>query len=130
MNLTVLSVVLAISLGMVLGSPLQACDKLKIVKEGADNHSQYLVKLKDSDNYTDAEYIINLVNRYQTMLEQYASNVHEPSVKSQLEKHDAAGVLYGTLSQQALILVSTNISRYSYHMLLRMSFNRCAQKAE
>lgn len=109
MNQTILAVVLAITLGTTLGSPLQACDKLKNVKEGADNYDQYLVLLKDSDNYMDAEYIINLVTQYQTILEQYASNVYEPSAKSQLElSENAAGVLHGTLSQQALILVRRN----------------------
>ena len=74
-----LALALAVSLGMTLGSPL-TCDKLKDVKEGANNNDQYLVKLKDPDNYQDAEYVINLVKQYQAILEQHASNVHEPSV--------------------------------------------------
>ena len=114
MNQTIFAAaVVAISLVIASGFPLQACDKLKDVKEEIDNHDQYLIKLKDSDNYMDAEYIINLVKQYQTMLEQYASNVHEPSVKNQLEifeNHEAAGILlHGTLSQQALVLVSIKI---------------------
>ena len=106
MNQAIFGLALTISLGMTLGSPL-TCDKLKDIKEGADNYDQYLVKLKDSDNYQDAEYVINLVNRYQAMLEQHASNVHEPSIRNQLELSENAGVLYGTLSEQALILVSS-----------------------
>ena len=106
MNQAIFGVALAISLGMTLGSPL-TCDKLKDVKEGANNYDQYLVKLKDSDNYQDAEYVINLVNQYQAMLEQHASNVHEPSIRNQLELSENAGVLYGTLSEQALIVVSS-----------------------
>ena len=110
MDRIVLAVVLAITLGIALGSPLQICDdKLKNMKEGADNYNQYLVVLKDSDNYMDAEYIINLINQYQTFLDQYASNVYEPLVRSQLElSENVAGVLHGTLSQQALILVRRN----------------------
>ena len=111
MNQTVVfAVVLVITLGIALGSPLQTCsDKLINVKEGADNYNQYLVLLKDSDNYMDADDIINLVNQYQTILEKYASNVYEPLVRSQLElSENAAGVLHGTLSQQALILVRRN----------------------
>ena len=108
---TVLAVVLAIILGIALGSPLQ-CDKLRNVKEGADNYNQYLVTLKDSNNYMDTEYIINLVNQYQMILERYASNVHEPLVRSQLElSENAVGVLHGTLSQQALVLVWTKTIR-------------------
>ena len=101
-----LALALAISLGMTLGSPL-TCDKLKDVKEGAHNNDQYLVKLKDPDNYQDAEYVINLVKQYQAMLEQHASNVHESSIRNQLELSKNAGVLHGTLSEQALIMVSS-----------------------
>ena len=102
-----LAIVLAAMLGIASSFPLQTCDKLKDVKEGADNYNHYLVKLKDSGNFMDAEHVINLVNQYQTTLEMYASNVHEPSVKSQLELSEKAGVLHGTLSQQALVLVSS-----------------------
>ena len=120
MNQTIFAVVLAVTLGIVLGSPLQSCDKLRNVKEGADNYNQYLIKLKDSDDYMDAEYIINRVNQYQTILQQYVSNVHEPLVRSQLElSENAAGVLlHGTLSHQALILVSSHqINKCKYYML-------------
>ena len=135
MNQIIFAVVLAITLGLALGSPLQICDKLKNGKEGADNYNQYLVKLKDSDDYMDAEYIINLVNEYQTVLQQYASNVHEPLVKSQLElSENAAGILlHGTLSQQALFLVRSH--QINARICAYMTFNyihtcRYAQKAE
>ena len=105
MNQAILGIVLAFSFGMTLSFPL-TCDKLIDVKEGANNYDQYLVRLKDPDNYLDAEYVINLVNQYQAILEQHASSVHEPSVRSQLELSENTGVLHGTLSQQALILVS------------------------
>ena len=105
---------LAIALGLLLGTascfPMQTCDKLKDVKEGIDNHNKYLVKLKDSDNYEDTQYVINFVNQYETTLQQHASNVHEPSIRSQLELSEKAGVLHGTLSQQALFLVSSYLS--------------------
>ena len=104
MNQAIFGIVLIVSLGMTLGFPF-TCNKLKDVKEGADSYDQYLVKLRESDNYEDAEYVIHLVNQYQAILEQHASNVHEPSVKSQLEISEKAGVLHGTLSQQALLLV-------------------------
>ena len=106
MDQAIFAAVLAIILGVASGAPLHTCDKLTDVREGADNYDQYLVKLKDSDNHMDAEYVINLVNQYQTTLELYASNVHEPSVRSELVLTENAGVLYGTLSQQALFLVS------------------------
>ena len=105
MNQAIFAIVLAVSLGVTLGFPL-TCDKLKDVKEGAENYDLYLVKLKDSGNYQDAEYMINLVNEYQAILDQHASNVHEPSVRNQLELTENAGVLHGILSQQALVLVS------------------------
>ena len=118
MNQAIFGIVLAVCLGMTLGSPF-TCDKLKDVKEGADNNDQYLVKLKDSDNYKDAEYVINLVKQYQAILEQHASNVHEPSVKSKLELSENAGVLHGTLSQQALFLVCKyNSYEYTSHYKL------------
>ena len=107
MNQYIFVIVLAVTLGIASSFPLQACDKLEDVKEGVDNFDQYLVKLKDSGSYMDAEYVINLVNQYQKTLEQYASNVHEPSVRSQLELTENAGVLHGTLSQQALFLVNS-----------------------
>ena len=109
MNQTIFAVVLAITFGIAYGFPLLTCDKLKYVKEGVDNYNQYLIKLKDSGNYMDAEYLINLVKQYQTTLELHASNVDEPSVISQLALSENAGVLHGTLSQQALFLVSLAI---------------------
>jgi len=105
MNQTIFTVVLAITLGIASGIPLFTCDKLKDVKEGVDNHDQYLVKLKNSENYMDAKYLINLVKQYQDTLEMYAFNVDEPSVRSQLVLSDNAGVLHGNLSKQVLFLV-------------------------
>ena len=61
MNQIVFAVVLGISLGIALSS-LCNPDKLRNVKEGADNYDQYLITLKDSDDYMDAEYVINVVN--------------------------------------------------------------------
>ena len=112
MDQAIFAAVLAITLGIASGSPLFTCDKLKDVREGADNYDQYLVKLKDSDNHMDAQYVINLINQYQTSLELYASNVNEPSVRSELVLTENAGVLHGTLSKQALLLVSI-IVRYT-----------------
>ena len=100
--------VLIAMLGIASGFPLKACNKLTDVREGAVNYDLYLVKLKDPGNHKDAEYVINLVKQYQTTLDQHASNVHEPSVRSQLELTENAGVLHGTLSQQALVLVSNH----------------------
>ena len=106
MNQTIFVAVLVFTLGIASSFPLPNCDKLKDVKKGVDNHNQYLVKLNDSDNYRDAEYMINLVNQYQIILEQHASNVDKPSVSSQLALTENAGVLHGILSKQALLLVS------------------------
>ena len=101
---TILVTLLAITLELASGCPLQTCDKLKDVKEGADNYDQYLIKLKDSDNYMNAEYVIKLVNQYQAILEHHAYNVHESSIiRSQLELSENTGMLYGTLSQQVFI---------------------------
>ena len=122
MNQATFGIVLIASIGIILGSPL-TCDKLKDVKEGADNYDHYLVKLKDSGNYKEAEYMINLVNQYQATLDQHASDVQEASVKSKLELSENAGVLHGTLSQQALLLVSnyeiiyTNAFHVVYELL-------------
>ena len=120
MNQTVLAAVLAIILGITSGFPLKTCDKLKGMKEGADNYNLYLVKLKHSKNNMDAEYIINLVKQYQATLEQHASNVHESLVKSKLALTETPGLLYGILSQQALFLVSLqiNVSMYTYDLQL------------
>lgn len=106
MKQTIFAAILAITLGLTSGFPVFTCDKLKNVEEGVDNHDQYLVTLKDTNNYVDAKYLIDLVKQYQTTLELYASNVHGSSVKSELELSENAGVLHGTLSKQALILVS------------------------
>ena len=106
MNKVIFSAVIAASLGISLGFPVQTCEKLKEVKGGTDHHDRYLIKLKDSSNYMDAKYIINLVDRYQTSLKQDASNVHESSVISKLELSENPGMLQGILSQQALVLVS------------------------
>ena len=112
MKQIIFAAVLAITFGMTLGFPVFTCDKLKDVEEGADNHDQYLVKLKDTNNYVDAQNLIDVVKQYQTTLEMYASNVHESSIKSELELSDNAGMLHGTLSQQALLLVSLDITNY------------------
>ena len=100
--------VLIAMLGIASGFPLKTCNKLTGVKEGANNYDLYVVKLKNPGNYKDAEYVINIVNQYQATLEQGASNVHEPSVKSRLELTGNSGVLHGILSQQALVLVSSH----------------------
>ena len=106
MSQTILVTLLAITLELASGCSLQTCDKLKGIKEGANSYDQYLIKLKDSDNYQDAEYVIKLANQYQAIMEHHAYNVHEPSViRSQLKLSENTGMLYGTLSQQALFLV-------------------------
>ena len=109
MKQIIFAAVLAVTFGMTLGFPVFTCDKLKDVEEGADNHNQYLVKLKDTNNYIDAQNVIDAVKQYQTSLDMYASNVHETSIKSELELSENAGVLHGTLSQQALFVVSINV---------------------
>ena len=118
MNQVIFSAVLAVSLGISLGFPVQTCEKLKEVTGGIDHHDRYLIKLKNSSNYMDAEYIINLVDGYQTMLEQHASNVNEPSVISKLELTGNPGMLHGILSQQALILVSNQQVRMNAYVYL------------
>ena len=135
MNQTIIAALLVVTLGIASGFPLKVCDKLRDVKEGADNYDLYLVKLNDSSNYKDAEYVINIVKQYQTTLDQYASKVHEPSVRSRLELTENAGVLHGTLSQQALLLVRTRLcwhcintsSLLDIHLILSC---RCAWIAE
>ena len=109
MKQIILAAVLAISLGIASSFPVFTCDKLKGVVEGFDNDDQYLVKMKDSNNHMDSEYLIDLVKQYQIGLELYASSVHGPSVKSELEMSENAGVLQGTLSQRAVILVSIQL---------------------
>ena len=102
MNQTVFTAVLAVILGITSGFPLKTCDKLKGVQKGAENYDLYLVKMKNSK---DAEYIVNLVSEYQATLDQHASNVHDPSVRSKLALTEDPGMLHGILSQQALFLV-------------------------
>ena len=106
MNQTIFAAVLTMLLGISLSFPLKTCDKLRSVKEGAENYNLYLVKLREPKDYMDAEHIINVVKQYQTTLEQHASNVRDPLVKSKLALTETAGLLHGTLSQQALFLVS------------------------
>ena len=112
MKQIIFAAVLAITFGMTLGFPVFTCDKMKGVEEGADNHNQYLIKLKDTNNFVDAQNLIDVVKQYQTTLEMYASNVHETSIKSELELSENAGVLHGTLSQRALLVVSIRICSY------------------
>ena len=119
MKQIILAAILAISLGIASSFPVFTCDKLKDVVEGFNNDDQYLVKLKDSNNYMDAKYLVDLVKQYQTNLELYASNVHGPSVKSGLEMSENAGVLQGTLSQQAIILVSIHLYTFKNFNLSR-----------
>ena len=114
MKQIVLAAVLAITLGIASGFPLFTCDKLRAVDEGVDNNDQYLVKLKDSNNYKDAKHLIDLVKQYQISLELHASNVHGSSVKSELELSENEGVLLGTLSHQALTLVSKKLCTYPH----------------
>ena len=109
MNMTILIAVLVpvmtVTFGIVASLPMHSCDKLKDVNDGADNYNRYLVKVNDTHNYLGAEYIVDLVNQYQTTLDQDASNVHEPLVRSQLKISENVGILHGTLSKQALLLV-------------------------
>ena len=114
MKQIILAAVLAITLGIASGFPLFTCDKLRDVDKAVDNNDQYLIKLKNSNNYMDAKHLIDLVKQYQTSLELYASNVHESLVKSELELSENDGVLHGTLSQQALTLVSTKLHTYHH----------------
>ena len=133
MKQTIYAVVLVLTVTIAAGLPLQACNKLKNVREGVDNYDLYLVKLKNSDNYMDAEYVINLVSQNQPTLEQHASDAYsEPLIESRLELSEiAAGTLYGTLSPQALNLVSyTYVIIYSDNLILYLYFNRYVQKAE
>ena len=91
--------------GDILG--FKPCDKL-IVK--GDNkgvvfdYNQYFIELKNTESYKrDAEYLIGLVEQYQTTQEACASDV-----KSELKLSETrVGVLSGTSSQHALTLVST-----------------------
>ena len=114
MKQTILAAVLAITLGIASGFPLFTCDKLRDVDEGVDNNDQYLVKLKNSNNYKDAKHLIDLVKQYQTSLELYVSNVHGSSVKSELELSENEGVLLGILSHKVLTLVSKKLCKYPH----------------
>ena len=105
MNHLIIAITFTVILGIVSGAPLLTCDKIKDVNQGKDNQDRYLVILKDPKSYQDAKHVIELVEMYQQLQERDASNVHEPSVKSQLELLKNV-VLQGILSQQALLLVS------------------------
>ena len=107
MNKKILKVVLVmtVAFGIAASLPIHSCHKLKDVNKGADNYNRYLVKVNDTYNHSDAKHIVDLVNQYQTTLDQSASNVHEPVVRSQLELSENTGVLHGTLSEQALLMV-------------------------
>ena len=103
MNHFIFAITFTIILGIVSGAPLLTCDKIKDVDQGKDNQDRYLVILKDPKSYQDAEHLIRIVESYQLSLEM---NVHDTLVvKSQLELEESVG-LQGTLSRQALFLVS------------------------
>jgi len=114
MNKLITAITFTVILGIVSGAPLLTCDKIKDVKQGKDNQNRYLVILKDPKSYQDAEYVIGIVDLYQWSLEMNAFNVHETSVKSQLEIVENVG-LQGTLSKQALFLVSFHNIIYNAH---------------
>ena len=105
MNHFITAITFTITLGIVSGAPLLTCDKIRDFKQEMENQDRYLVILKDPKNYQEAEYVIGLVDLYQWSLEMNAVNVHDASVKSQLELLENVG-LQGTLSKQALVLVS------------------------
>jgi len=105
MNHLITAITFTVTLGIASGAPLLTCDKIKYVNQGKDNHDRYLVILRDPKSYQDAEYVIGLVDLYQWSLEMNAFNIHENLVRSQLEPLDNVG-LQGTLSKQALVLVS------------------------
>ncbi|XP_065912012.1 uncharacterized protein [Dysidea avara] len=104
MNHLITAITFTVILGIVSGVPLLTCDKIKDVSQGKDNQDRYLVILKDPKSYQDAEYVMGIVDLYQWSLEMNVFNVHDNSVKSQLELLDNVG-LQGTLSKQALVLV-------------------------
>jgi len=105
MNHLITAITFTVILGIVSGAPLFTCDKIIGVNQDKDNQDRYLVILKDPKNYQDAEHVLGMVNLYQWSLEKNAFNVHDTSVKSQLELLENVG-LQGTLSNQALVLVS------------------------
>ena len=105
MNQLITTITFTVILGIVSGAPLLTCDKIKDVGQGKDNQDRYLVILKDPKSYQDAEHVIGLVDLYQWSLDMNAFNIHDTSVKSQLEILENVG-LQGILSKQALHLVS------------------------
>ena len=105
MNHLITAITFTVILGIVSGAPLLTCDKIKDVNQGKDNQDRYLVILKDPKSYQDAEYVMRIAHLYQWSLEMNTINVHDTSVKSQLELLENVG-LQGTLSTQALYLVS------------------------
>ena len=105
MNHLITAITFTVILGIVSGAPLLTCDKIKDVGQGKDNQDRYLVILKDPKSYQDAEQVTGLVDLYQWSLEMNAFNVDDTPVKSQLEILENVG-LQGTLSKQALVLVS------------------------
>ena len=126
MNHLITTITFTVILGIVSGAPLLTCDKIKDVSQGKDNQDRYLVILKDPQSYQDAEHIIGLVEMYQRLLDTDTSNVHESSAKSQLEFHDI--YLQGTLSQQALLLVSFHNNNYKHanqYAMIAMIYRSC-----
>ena len=107
MNHLITAVTFTVILGIVSGAPLLTCDKIKDFDQGKDSQDRYLVILKDPKSYQDAQHVIGLVDLYQWSLDMNAASIHKPSVKSQLEVAENVG-LKGTLSKQALVLVSFN----------------------
>ena len=79
------------------------------------DHDQYFITLKNTEPNKDGEFLIDLVEQYQTTQEVYASDVQSVKSELKLSETSAASALYGTLSQQALILVS--IYSYMYQEL-------------
>ena len=84
MNHLITAITSTVILGIVSGAPLLTCDKIKHVNQDKDNQDRYL------DQWS---------------LEMNAFNLHDNSVKSQLELLENVG-LQGILSKQALFLVS------------------------
>ena len=112
MNHLVIAITFTVILRIISGAPPLTCDKIKDVNQGKDNQDRYLVILKDPKSYQDAEYVMGIVYLYQRSLEMNAFNVHDNSIKSQLELLENVG-LQGTLSKQALVLVSFTSTMYS-----------------
>ena len=106
MNYLLTAITFTLILRIVSGTQLFTCDKIKDFDQEKDNQNRYLVILEDPKSYQDAEYVIGLVDLYQWSLEMNAGSIHEPLVKSQLEVAENMDGLQGTLSKQALFLVS------------------------